>query len=76
MRIILKESQVVQLLEVFDSEKLYKKEYIVNVLKKAPREYKRYISLLDTVECYDNDGNKHECVKIPQFIYQYLVGRY
>ena len=35
MKIVITESQLRQLTEIYDPEKLYKKSYIVNVLKKA-----------------------------------------
>ena len=76
MKIVITESQLRQLTEIYDPEKLYKKSYIVHVLKKAPRQYKSHLSSLDVYDCHDNEGNKHECVKIPQFIYQYLTGNY
>lgn len=76
MKIIITESQLRQLKETYDSDKLYKKSHIVNLLKKAPRQYKNYLSSLNEYDCYDSEGNKHECVKIPQFIYQYLIGNY
>ena len=61
---------------MYNPDKLYKKSYIIGVLKKAPRQYKEYINALEEVDCYDNEGNKNKCVKIPQFIYQYLIGGY
>jgi hypothetical protein len=76
MKIVITESQLRQLKENYDPDKLYKKSYVVNILKKAPRQYKKYITNLDEHECYDSEGNKHECVKVPQFIYQYLIGNY
>jgi hypothetical protein len=76
MKIVITESQLRQLTEMYNPDKLYRKSYIVNVLNKAPRQYKKYLSSLDEVDCYDGDGNKHECVKIPQFIHQYLSGQY
>lgn len=76
MKIVITERQLKQLTETYDPDKLYKKSYIVNVLKKAPRQYRKYITLLDEFDCHDNEGNKHECVKVPQFIYQYLIGNY
>lgn len=76
MKIIITESQLTLLMEYYDPDKLYEKSYVVNILKKAPRQYKKYLSLLDEYDCYDKEGNKHECVKVPQFIYQYLIGKY
>ena len=77
----LTESDMVSLIkkvisEQFNSEKLYNKAHIVNTLKKGPRELKRHIKDLPSIDCTDNEGNKVICTKIPEVIHVYLQGRY
>lgn len=62
--------------EQHEPDKLYSREYIVNVLRKGPRELKRYIKELPYIQCYDGQGNEHTCTKIPEVIWVYLTGRY
>ena len=39
--------------EQHEPDKLYSREYIVNVLRKGPRELKRYIKDLPHIQCFD-----------------------
>jgi hypothetical protein len=64
------------ILEQYSPEKLYRREHIVNTLKKGPRELKRYIKDLPSIDCTDNEGNKAICTKIPEVIHVYLQGKY
>ena len=77
----LSESDMVSLikkviLEQYNPEKLYKREHIVNTLKKGPVELKRYIKDLPSIDCTDNQGNKFICTTIPDEIHYYLIGKY
>jgi len=62
--------------EQYEPDKLYSREYIVNVLRRGPRELKRYIKDLPFIECTDGNGNNHTCTRIPEVIWVYLNGRY
>ena len=77
----LSESDMVSLikkviLEQYNPEKLYRREHIVNILKKGPRGLKRYIKDLPSIDCTDNQGNKFICTTIPDEIHYYLIGKY
>lgn len=77
MKIVITENQLKNIvLEYYDSEKLYLREYIVNILKRAPKQYKNYIDKLPSIECENSEGEKNICTKIPEFIYVYLMGRH
>ncbi len=60
----------------YDRDKLYSKSYIERVMAKAPRNLKSYLPKLEEFDCIDKYGNPHKCVKIPQVLYQYIVGNY
>lgn len=78
----LTESELISLVEriineqVYDSEKLYSREYIVNKLMRGPRELKKIIKELPYIECTSDRGESHVCTKIPEVVYVYLTGRY
>lgn len=78
----LTESKLVDLIEsiinedYYDSNKLYNRDYIIFKLKNGPRELKKYIKTLPEIECYDSQGNKAICTKIPQVIHVFLTGNY
>ena len=42
----------------------------------APKEIRSYIQNLPYEDCFDSEGNKHVCTKIPEVLYVYLSGRY
>ena len=69
IRRILKESY-------YDQDKLYSKLYIERRLSNAPYNIKKYLNILEEVECMDTEGNSHKCVRIPQILHVYLEGRY
>ena len=70
--------------EHYDSEKLYNRELLVKKLNMknqkgffiAPEEIRSYIQNLPYEDCFDSEGNKHVCTKIPEVLYVYLSGRY
>lgn len=64
------------ILEQYDSEKLYKKEYVIGRLKTGPKELRKYIKTLPEINCIDSNGNPQICTKVPEVIYIYLTGRY
>jgi len=77
MKVILSESQYKKLiLEYYESEKLYSRDYIIDKLSRAPRELRKYIKDLPYVPCYDSEGNEKICTRIPEVIYVYLSGNY
>jgi hypothetical protein len=58
---------------IYDSEKLYSKEYINSVTKTAPKYIKKVIKNLPEYDCPNRPGL---CVKIPQVIFQYIIGNF
>lgn len=70
--------------EHYDSEKLYNREHLVKRLNMknqkgffiTPKEIRNYIQSLPHIDCYDSEGNKQICTKIPEVMYVYLSGRY
>lgn len=77
MKIILSESQYKNLiLEYYDSEKLYSKDYVVDRLKNGPKELKKYIKTLPSLEYQDNEGNVKIFTKVPEVVYVFLSGNY
>jgi hypothetical protein len=70
--------------ENYDSKKLYNRELLVKKLSMknrkgffiAPKEIRSYIQNLPYEDCFDSEGNKHVCTKIPEVLYVYLSGRY
>ena len=77
MKIVISESQYKNLvLEYYDSEQLYSRDYVVNRLKNGPKELKKYIKNLPSLEYQDNEGNVKIFTKIPEVVYVYLSGNY
>jgi hypothetical protein len=77
MKIVISESQYKNLvLEYYDSEQLYSRDYVVNRLKNGPKELKKYIKNLPSLEYQDNEGNIKIFTKIPEVVYVYLSGNY
>jgi hypothetical protein len=77
MKIILSESQYKNLmLEYYDPEKLYLKDYVVTRLKKGPRELRKYIKDLPSIPCTNGEGVESVCTKIPEVVYVYFSGNY
>lgn len=78
----LTESELISLVEriineqMYNSQKLYNREYVVNKLTYGPRELRKIIKELPYIECFDNNGKSHVCTRIPQVVYEYLEGRY
>lgn len=64
------------ILEQFNPDKLYSKEHIVRVLKKAPKELKPILKKLEDIPCVNPNGEPTTCVKIPEIVHVYLTGRY
>jgi hypothetical protein len=77
-KIKISESQYNKLLteSYYDSNKLYNKQYIDNVTRTAPREIRNIVKSLQIVGCNDNNGNFTQCVRIPEFLFVYISGRY
>ena len=79
-KIIIKESALKRLVknlnEDYDPNRLYKKSYILDRLKNAPRQIRMYSEKLPNIGCYDADGNEQICTRIPEVLYVYLTGRY
>lgn len=77
MKIRISEQQYKTIIkEYYDSERLYDRSYVVERLIKGPKELKKYIPLLQRIECQDDKGNKSICTKVPEVVYVYLSGNY
>lgn len=62
--------------EQFDSERLFPKDYILRVLKTAPKELKYIKKQLQDIPCSNDKGQETICTKIPEILFVYLTGRY
>ena len=60
--------------EYYNPNKLYSYNYIKGI--KFPYNIRMLVDRLEKIECLDNDGNKHICVKIPEVMYYYISGKY
>jgi hypothetical protein len=77
MKIVISESQYSTLInEHYDSDKLYSRASVVNRLKKAPRELRKFANDLPSIPCTDGQGNETICTKIPEVVYIYFTGKY
>jgi len=77
MKLLITESQYTKiLLEYYDSEEIYSREYVVKMLSRGPKYMKEYIKNLPYIECTDNEGTKSVCTKIPEVVYQLLFGNF
>lgn len=77
MKIVISESQYNNLiLEYYDAERLYLRDDVVDRLKTAPRELRKYIKELPYIKCVNSDGIENICTKIPEVIYVYFSGNY
>ena len=77
MRIIISESQYKNLvLEYYDAEKLYSRDYVIDKLKRGPKELRKYVNGLPSIPCSDSQGNERICTKVPEVIYVFLSGNY
>lgn len=77
----LTETQLISLIkrvinEGYDPDKLYSREHVVSMLRKGPRELKKYIKDLPYIDCTKSNGEKHVCTKIPEVIEVFIKGRY
>lgn len=77
----LTESEMVTLIEriikeQYNPNKLYSREYVVNRLKRGPRELREYIKKLPHIDCTDGQGNQHVCTTVPEVIHVFLTGGY
>lgn len=64
------------ILEQYNSDRLYPKEYVIRVLKTAPRELKHLRKNLLDIPCVNGNGEETVCTKIPENLYVYMTGRY
>lgn len=77
MKVILTENQFRTILrEFYDPEKIYSRDYIINMLDRGPRELKKYKKILPFIPCLDNEGNESVCTKIPEVVHVYIFGSY
>lgn len=77
MKIIISETQYNKLvLEHYDSEKLYSREYVIDRLRKGPKELKKYIKELPSLEYTNDQGDVKIFTKVPEVIYVFLSGNY
>lgn len=77
-KLIITESQFRGIIEesIYDSQKLYSKQYVENVTRTAPRYIKNVVRGLEVIACTDRDGNSTQCVRIPEVLFVYISGRY
>ena len=77
-KVIITEKQLRGIIEesYYDSQKLYSKEYIVNVTRTAPSNINNIVRGLEILGCTDRDGNTTQCVRIPEILFVYISGRY
>lgn len=64
------------MVEQFNPDKLYPKDYILKVLQNAPREFKYLKKQLSDIPCINGNGIQSVCTKIPEILHVYLTGRY
>lgn len=78
MKIIITEKQLKGIINesFYDPNKLYNKQYIESITKKAPRDIQNIIRNLNVIGCQDSNGNYSQCVKIPEVVFVYISGRY
>jgi len=77
MKIVISESQYNKLiLEYYDSEKLYSRDYVVDRLNKGPKELKKYIKNLPYLEYTNEQGDVKIFTKVPEVVYVFLSGNY
>jgi hypothetical protein len=85
MKFLISESQYKNIIkEYYEKDKLYRRESLIRrLLVKnqkgyfvAPKEIRDIIEKLPYIDCFDQEGNKHTCTKIPEVLYIYLSGRY
>jgi hypothetical protein len=64
--------------EIYDKNRLYPREKLIKRLSKreTPRNIRSLLNDLPTIDCWDREGKKEICTKIPEVIYVYLSGRY
>jgi hypothetical protein len=76
MKLLITESQYSKiLLEYYDSEEIYSREYVVKMLLRGPKYMKEYIKNLPHIDCTKN-GEPHVCTRIPEVVYQFLKGNF
>jgi hypothetical protein len=46
------------------------------MLKKGPKEIKKYIKELPYIDCTKSNGEKHICTRIPEVVEIFITGRY
>ena len=81
MKVMLTESQYTRLIEnqsesEWNSDKLYEREKIVKLLKKGPKYMQDYIKKLPHIRTQNEEGNIKIATRIPQTVYQYLIGNF
>lgn len=59
----------------YNPDKLYDTEYIISILKKAPRYLKSLLNKLDDIPCKNSKGESRRCTKIPAVLHDYMWDR-
>jgi hypothetical protein len=77
-KVIINERQLKNIIKesIYDSQKLYNKQYIENATRTAPSYIKNVVRGLEVIGCEDRDGNSTQCVRIPEVLFVYIAGRY
>ena len=79
--IIILESKLISLIETvinenyYNPDKLYDTEYVISVLKKAPRHLKSLLNKLEDIPCKNSKGESKRCTKIPEVLHVYFWNR-
>jgi hypothetical protein len=75
------ESKLISLIETvinenyYNPDKLYDTEYVISVLKKAPRHLKSLLNKLEDIPCKNSKGESKRCTKIPEVLHVYFWNR-
>ena len=79
--IIILESKLISLIETvinenyYNPDKLYDMEYIISILKKAPRDLKPLLDKLDNIPYENSNGEIRNYTKIPAVLHAYMWNR-
>jgi hypothetical protein len=77
MKLVISENQYKKLImEYYDSEKLYRRDKIIDRLKSAPKYLHIYIKKLPQIPLQNENGEIVIATKIPEVLYQYLFGNF
>jgi hypothetical protein len=76
MKYIITERQYGVILEQYNPNELYSKDYIIRILKGKGKMFNKIIEKLPNIPCYNQNGVEMICTTIPEVAYVYMTGRY